>query len=244
MSLAAAPSGEELQAVNAKIAAACISGRLDKNPFMQGLLCQCLSKLDKESRGVGTAGRVGNLSETEHRLLNNAAMTLAIAGGNRLLCEQLGQKATPPRVRPSELPEKGLPDPVLSLMDSEKLAMNFDIIDACYDRSETARSRRLICAVDATYLLKSLSQYCLKGKAGLVGGPWSAQDETRAFLEITKGNRSAEKAPLMLEFLLWHPCATHRDALSAGSMPISLAAPRQDASQTLLHAGNFDAWLN
>lgn len=228
--------------MNAKIAKACVSGRLDKNPMVQGLLIQCLAKLEKEERGIQTLrGRVSVANETERRLLADAALSLAVAGGNRMLCEQLGQKVTPPRVRLEELPSLGLPNPALALMYPDQINENLKAIDARFPRAENTRARRLICGIDATYLLKTISQFSIKGQAGLVGGPWSPEDQSQAFISLSSVSASCQKAPLMMEFLCWNPCSIRNDTYSVAAMPMSLQAPRRETKSTLTHAGNWEA---
>ena len=238
-------SWQELETVNAKLAKACVSGALDKNPFIQGLLLQCLNKLEKEGRGVmSMTGRACKMSETEVALLENAALTLAVAGGNKLLCEQLMQKVTPPKIRLEELAGHGLPNPALALMYPDQLCSNLELVDNCYPRKPTSKSRRLVCAVDATYLLKSLVQFSRDGQAGLVGAAWSMHNEANGFLELEQVGKCKDKAPLMLEFLLWNPCSVKKETFSVAAMPVSLKACPSTSCKTLSQAGNWATWRN
>ena len=232
----------ELETLNVQIAQAAVSGRLDKNPMMQGLLVQCLNKIEKQERRVhSNRGRpASSCSDTGLRLVEDAAMNLAIAGGNRQLCEQLGQKVTPPRIRLEDLESHSLPNPALALMkvNEEQLEQNFTLVDAKFPRSDKMPARRLLCAVDCTYLLRSLCQVKMKDEAGLVGAPWRPSDETKAFLPLSEGGRKSEKACVMLECVTWDPCSPHnKETYSVAAMPMALSAPAME-NQPLTHSGN------
>ena len=209
---------------------------------MQGLLVQALERLDREARGLSLRGRKEKCkdSDTRHRLVQDAAMSLAVLGGNKTLCVELGQAITPPRVRVDMLPERGLPNPALSLMSSEQLEENMTLVDQHFPRSPEMKSRRLIVAMDATYLTKSLSQMSLKGKVGLVGACWSPQDESQALLPLNSVSKCANKAPVIMEMIAWDPCAKHLQTFSIASMPMGLAAPQQDGTSTLTHLKNLE----
>ena len=98
-------------------------------------------------------------------------------------------------------------------------------------------------AIDATYLLKSLSQLAYKDEVGLVGGCWSTFDEENCFVPLKSCDPKAIcKAPIIYEFLVWDPCAVHRRTCSIASMPMALKAPRHDDAVTLIHAGNLATW--
>lgn len=235
-------TAQELEAVNAKIASAAVSGRLDRNPFVQGLLVQLMDRLEKEEKGILTMrGRRRACTATEKRLLEDAALTLSILGGNSGICAQLGQKVTKPRIQMDELPSFGLPNPALSIMFPEQLEENFILVDQLFSRRETSRSRRLMMAVDATYLLRSANQFQMNGKIGLVGGSWASSDESQAFLDLSAATKSLEKAPVMQEFLLWDPCSYRKETYSIAAMPMSLSAPVQKETETKHHAGNWEA---
>ena len=210
--------------------------------MMQGLLVQCLNKIEKQERRVhSNRGRpASSCSDTGLRLVEDAAMNLAIAGGNRQLCEQLGQKVTPPRIRLEDLESHSLPNPALALMkvNEEQLEQNFTLVDAKFPRSDKMPARRLLCAVDCTYLLRSLCQVKMKDEAGLVGAPWRPSDETKAFLPLSEGGRKSEKACVMLECVTWDPCSPHnKETYSVAAMPMALSAPAME-NQPLTHSGN------
>ena len=218
------------------IAKAALDGRLDANPFVQGIMLKCLSKIEKNHRGVSDRGRKACISETERRLMEGAAFTLALAGGNRELAIELGQHVTPPRMHCDLLPPMGLPNPALSLRScaKEQLRQNLLLLDQRYARSPSMKSRRLVLALDHTYLDKTLNQGSVQGTRGLLGGIWRPRQEGQefiAFAEMSKDAARTPKASLMLEALAWDPCAVHQQCYSISAMPMSLAAPRDEAVQ-------------
>lgn len=108
--------------MNAEMASALVCGRLNANPYMQGILSQCLITLEKRERGVNSLrGRPASQSQTQRDLLQDAALQLAIAGQNKLLARELCQKLTPPRVKLDDLAAMSLPNPALSLMNRSQL---------------------------------------------------------------------------------------------------------------------------
>ena len=210
---------------------------------MQGLLVQLMDRLEKQERGIETMrGRNRGCTETERRLLQDAALTLAVLGGNTGICSELGQKVTKPRIRMDELPSLGLPNPALSIMFPQQLEENFVLVDQLFPRRETSRSRRLMMGVDATYLLRSANQFQMNGKVGLVGGAWRPSDESKAFIDLSASSKSLEKAPTMQEFLLWDPCSFRKETFSVAAMPMSLSASVLKEKDTKVHAGNWEAW--
>ena len=106
-----------MQSLNAEMAKALVGGRLDRNPLMHSLLAQCLDRLEKQERGIETMrGKPANATMTKSGLLQNAAMSLAMLGGNRRMAADLGPKVTPPRIRLELLEQFSLPNPCLSLL--------------------------------------------------------------------------------------------------------------------------------
>lgn len=199
---------QELESVNVAIAKATIDGKLDANPFVQGLLLKLLSKLDKTSRGVDERGRKASCSETERRLIESAAFSFALMGGNREMALELGQCITPPKLRVDRLPALGLPNPALALRAeaTDQLQSNLELIDQRYARGPLKTQRRLILGLDHTYVDKTLSQAFVCGMRGLVGGAWHPAkegEEMIPFAKMTKESALTPKAPLMLETLLW-----------------------------------------
>lgn len=237
-------ASEELLALNSKIAKAAVTGRLDKNPLLQGILAQAINRMDREEQGLQFKGPSA-ASETEREILHDAAINLAIMGGSRKLAAQLGQKKRKPALRMSEMPHHGLPNPGLSLMLPSQLEENIHLADLRFPRAPDSRVRRLMMAVDATYLLKTFVQCEINGTAGLVGGCWSSAstlENRQDFLPIGTKTQGLEKAPQILEFLLWDPCGRgSRETVSIGAMPMSLAAPAsEDGEETQSHRGNLD----
>ena len=227
-------STEELESVNVSIAKAALDGRLDANPFVQGILLKCLSKIEKQDRGVATdRGRQASCSETERRLVEGAAFTLALAGGNRELAVELGQNITPPRMHCDLLPPMGLPNPALSLRScaTEQLRQNLQLLDQRFARASNMKTRRLVLALDHTYLDKTMNQGSVEGVRGLLGGIWRPRNEGSEFIPFTEMSKDAARTPkanLMLEALAWDPCAVHQQCYSISAMPMSLAAPRDE----------------
>ena len=95
--------------------------------------------------------------------------------------------------------------------------------------------------MDGTYLLKSACQFKIKDTVGLVGGAWSPVDDSQAFVDLTVNVKSLEKAPTMLEFVLWDPCGWTKNTYSVASMPMALSAPKLTQKETQVHAGNWDS---
>ena len=235
-----------MQLLNAELAKQIVGGRLDGNPFVQGILIQCLTRLEKAERGIETCrGRAADSTFTKSSLVENAALQLAIAGCNRQLAAELGQKMAPTKIKLEELERLSLPNPAMSLLSSnvDQLRQNLQLVDQRHGRSATMSPKRLMLGFDATYLLRGVSQFKMNDVVGLVGGPWSPSKEDLSFVPIDAVRRDMEKAPVMYEFLTWCPISKHRRALSVASMPMNLKAPR-NGSETQTHAANWDAWLH
>lgn len=231
--------------MNLKIASAVVNGHLDRNAFCQGLLAKCVSTLEKQRRGIHTQrGRTASLNEAEDRLIQDAALSLALAGGNSSLAKSLGQNVSCPRFSPEDLPTKfSLPNPMLALMDKEQLLLNIDLVDKLFARSPSAPQRRLILAIDHTYLQRVMVQMKWQGRAGLIGRPWKPDTPDDAFIpldNIPPGCLKQKKASLMLECLVWDPVAANRQAYSLASMPMSLERSKQK-QMTLTKQGNLEA---
>ena len=234
---------QEMQEVNVAIAHAAVTDKLSGNPFIQGLLLKCMTRLDRESRGIETnRGRAPKRSETESSLIADAAITLAVAGGNKLLLKELGQNQTCPRINAEDLPSWSLPNPCLALMHQDQLRQNIELVDQQFPRAPSTPTQRLICAMDGTYLQKALQQMKFRGVAGLVGGPWSPHDESLGFIPLDKVPDSAPYAHCMVQFLVFDPAAEHRKSFPIASMPMGLAPPVPEGC-TKSHAGNIDTCI-
>ena len=189
-------------------------------------------------------GRAPKRTATEQALVEDAAMTLAVAGNNRMLCKELGQNLTPPPFNLEDLPSHSLPNPCLALMIPERLQENFGLIDKQFARGPSSPTQRLVCAMDATYLLKAMQQMKVRGRAGLVGGCWAPSNEEHGFIPLDDIPPSVPYAPIMTEFLLWDPNARGaRKPFSVASMPMGLAPPKE-AQATKTHAGNIESWIS
>ncbi|CAK9013633.1 unnamed protein product [Durusdinium trenchii] len=235
----------ELQQVNFQIAQAAIGGQLDRNPLIQGILVQCLRKLDKEGRGINTLrGRRGACTDTEVTLIEDAAMTLTMASCNRALAQEMGQNATAPRLKVEELPEAySLPNPSLAIDFPDQFANNLELVDSQIGKQSSDPRCRLIMAIDHTYLLKCFVQGRIRGEAGMLGGPWHYDDSSAAFMKFNEMPDNAlkkEKAGLMLECLVWSPWAPVRQCFSVNSVPMTLARRKKDSADTLTKQGNLE----
>lgn len=241
---------KELDQINVSIAKAAVTGKLDANPVLQGIIVQCMRHLDKGERGVLTVGRKPLCTVTEEHLVTNAAFTFALAGANRELATQLGQNLRPPSLNVEKLHEFSLPNPMLALKQSlnDRLELNTELADQFFPRkSEVAR--RLVLALDHTYLQRGFAQAKLGDRAGLVGGCWhpdldEKEENDRSFMDLTKLPDKAlksQKAPLMLEALVWDPTSVQRNRpLSLASMPMSLKA--SDADGSISNHGKRVSW--
>lgn len=223
--------------MNVTIAKAAVSGKLDSNPFMQGILMQLLRRISKQERGITShRGRLPSCTQTEHDLISSAAFTFALAGGNQTLALELGQNLTPPRLRLEDLEGMGLPNPFLALRDQKRLESNFDLIDKVHERLPQQHPRRLIAAIDCTYLQRGFCQVKCDGVAGLIGAPWRVgeTDDDRSWMPLAKipeNGLQSPKAALILETLLWDPMAKQQLCLSAGAVPMSLKAETEEKAK-------------
>ena len=127
----------------------------------------------------------------------------------------------------------------------EQLISNVDMLDQLYHRSPTMPKRRLIMAIDHTYLEPVLVQARIKGVAGTIGGPWSPGQEEHCFVETGSVDRATLKvgrATMMLECLVWDPESTKKQCYSLASMPMSLKRSKK-VDMTLVKEGNLDSRL-
>ena len=238
---------QELEECNVQIAQAAVSGKLDSNPMVQGILMACLRRIGKEERGVTShAGRHPSCTQTEHDLISNTAFSFALAGGNRELALDLGQNLRPPSLKLEDLAGFGLPNPLLALCPSRssQLQSNLELIDQQYERAPDQKTRRLMAALDCTYLQKSFCQLKIEEEAGLIGAAWHPMaTEDRSFMSLSNmpaDGLKTPKAPLMLEVLTWDPTARHNRTLSAAAMPMALK-PMQEQKAVRNH-GKWASW--
>ena len=133
------PQVEELDQVSLAIGKACVSGRLQGNPMIMGLILSCLRVLERKDdgkSGVGeTVGRVGQqsclASDKAKDLAREAGRLLAFAGANQQMLGLFGCC-----VRPwkgcnylQSLDKASLPKPFLSLLDEDLHRNNLKLID-------------------------------------------------------------------------------------------------------------------
>ncbi len=240
----------ELESLSLNVSSFAVHGRLDSNPLLQGLLVQCMSQIERQEQGKSSRGRKKEMSATERQLAQDSAITLSMMCRNRQLAQSLGQSVQPPRIIMEELATRSLPNPMLSLHSAAKsqLLSNFQFVDQLCPRSPQASPRRLICAIDHTYLVKSFSQASWNGKVGLAGGFWSPSDEDSSFMPLDNLPKQATERPkanLMLECLLWDPnTSQRRRCYSVASMPMQLkACSCLDSKHPDRMAGNKDPHL-
>ena len=149
-----------------------------------------------------------------------------------------------------KLHELSLPNPMLALRQSlsDRLELNTELADQFYPRkSEVAR--RLVLALDHTYIQRGFAQAKLGDLAGLVGGCWHPdidenEQDDRSFMNLANMPEKAlrsQKAPLMLEALLWDPTSAQSNRpLSLASMPMSLKP--SDADGSISNLGKRASW--
>ena len=191
----------EMEEVNARIAAAALSGRLENHPMVHGLTISAVRLLEKQADGIeGLKGRPRDVSQTEYNLVADAGLSLAIAGGNATLARSFGQRLGAGRVTFDQLNERDLPRPALSLRFEGLLKENMDSIDRRLPTVADMPTRRLFVAFDATYLQPCLMQCTVQGKVGLVGGAWQPRGEDHSFYPLDQpfDIQKIQKARLML----------------------------------------------
>lgn len=231
----------ELETLNLAVAEFAVQGRFEENPFLQGLLVNCMRQIERQEKGLGPTGRGKAQTETEKSLARDSAITLSMLSGNKQLAQKLGQSQKGLKVGMESLVAHGFPNPMLALMCENQLASNVELCDQLYPRAPEAPVRRLVLAFDHTYLLKSFSQSTWKGEAGLVGGCWSPFEPEGGFMPLANLPENAVKKPkanLMLECICWDPAARKQFTCSIGSMPMRLRAANGDSEAPDRMAGN------
>lgn len=232
----------ELQELNVKIASAAVTGKLDANPFVQGLLVSVLTQLEKSERGIEvlTGRKQSSMTGTELSLLSEAGLQLSIAGCNARMARKFGQSPAALKIDLDQLPRLSLPLPALALLNKEHLDANLELIDQLFPRMPEACSRRLILGLDHTYLQRTLKQLHLRGKVGLVGRSWSPLGEDHSFMDLENLPADFSKAPraqLMLQALLWDPNSEKRRTFSCAEMPMSQTASGRSEN----YKGNWES---
>ena len=175
----------EISEINAQIACAALSGRLDDHPLVQGLAVSAMRLLEKREAGLsGLRGRPRAVSETEYNLVADAGVTLACAGGNKTLAKEFGQRLSVGRIAFDEMDARGFARPALAVRFPSLLRQNLDAIDKLFVTVADMPVRRLFVAFDCTYLQPSLMQCCIQNQIGLVGGKWMLGDGDQSFLKL------------------------------------------------------------
>lgn len=192
-------------------------------------------------------GRPLASTATEHQLMCDAAFTFAMAGKNKELAAELGQQLRPPPISCESLPREGLPNPAMALSEAraEQLRDNLQMIHQKFEMVANQQERRLVCALDHTYLARQMCQAKVNGKAGLLGAAWNpcGDDEEKCFLPFATMPRDGSRtpaAPLMLEALCWNPCEEKNRCFSICSMPMALKA---DVAGMEVKARNKGKWV-
>ena len=82
-------------------------------------------------------GRQKASVDLEKALLSEAALSLAILGGNKNLCQELSQKKPNLSVNLEKLHSMGLPSPSLALMHDEIFGKNLTLVDQLFQEGST-----------------------------------------------------------------------------------------------------------
>ena len=129
------PNASDMEKIQVQIASSSVSGKLDRKPFMQGLLLTCLREVEREMEGKTLRGRIGKDScmatDAAQSLSNEAGEMLAIHTGNVSLLKRFGFGAGR-KLRDGwieKLHSLSLPAPFLSLSDPEVIRENMNLID-------------------------------------------------------------------------------------------------------------------
>lgn len=96
----------------------------------------------------------------------------------------------------------------------------------------------MVLAFDCTYLTTTLTQLCLHGQKGMVGGQWLPDQVSNSFINLSEESvniKSICKASTMLELLAWDPTMQLKRPLSVLSLPI----PHAFGGTHATNRGNF-----
>lgn len=145
------PNESEMDQLSLSIAEASLTGRLQGNPLVMGLVLTSLRVLEREEKGLDpTKGRIAAGSAmgtaTAQELALEAGRMLCLAGGNQQLLESFGCSRRPFRGEQysASLRKAALPVPFLALSDSEQLVSNLKLIDNRF----SSMSGQVGCAID------------------------------------------------------------------------------------------------
>ena len=136
----------EQDAVNMRLATACIKGDFQSNPFIQGLALACRRKAEKESRGIFTmAGRRDrDTTSKEAELISDAGISLAMACGNVAMAKSFGLSGSSLRINLDELEKHSLPTSALAVLWEDVMKQNWIIADQRFVRHAEEPKRILI----------------------------------------------------------------------------------------------------
>ncbi|CAJ1379339.1 unnamed protein product [Effrenium voratum] len=149
-----------------RLVAKIASGQLDRHPVIQGMIVAAVERCCREDAGKTTM-RKANMTDEELGLVCEAGSALACMGVNSAL-RHFGVAHT---ARPASLASAhslGLPHPCLALDDEVCLRMNWELLDGLLPRHEAAEGRRLVVAMDRTYLQRGLNPISMRQGRGLL----------------------------------------------------------------------------
>ena len=130
----AQPSADGMDTVKAVIAKACLEGKMDTHPVLQGLALTCLRVLERKEAGLAgcTQGRIkaGSAmhSEAARELAAEAGRLLSLHGGNTRLLKLFSAHTKPLMGIQEKLQQAGLPIPFNSF-SSGLLRENLQLVD-------------------------------------------------------------------------------------------------------------------
>ena len=131
----ASGDAQDQDLANLKMASACMTGKLDEHPLIQGLLLQLRRKLDKASRGITSMrGRRDKETQVETEAIKTAGLELAILSGSMCLAREFGLPMASMRTSLDELDKHSLPSPALALVWPEVMESNVRLVDQRYPR--------------------------------------------------------------------------------------------------------------
>ena len=158
--------------VDFKLGCVVASGGLRAHPMLHGILLMVAEKLRREKNGVLSFKGL-RLTEEERAIVSESAAALAAAAGNKQLLKEFGMLSQKPKVNLCGLLDRGLPDAFCALARVDILRQNALAVDTLLPKNPGAPVRRLCCAFDKTYLLKTINVLQHTFGRGLVGTAWS-----------------------------------------------------------------------
>lgn len=206
-----------------KLASNVAAGALRHHPIVCGMLVAVVEKTRRQSCGI-THFKSLSLSSMEEDALNEAACLIASSSGSHMLLKECGLASRVEKVSLKDPALQGLPDPFLAFASQPLLQDNIRNIERLLPKHPDAvgphASKRLILAMDRTYLLKSVDPVVCRLGKGFVGTAYtnffgdkdSAVDAANGFLPLSQ---SCDLPPLhtlptakeVCEFLCFDPAS-------------------------------------